>query len=69
MLYTVKNTLHKGQMTKVFLNGERVKRVIEADTLAWYIVRYVSDERGLIVVENGEAKTERLYVKVEVSIL
>lgn len=60
MRYTVQNTVELGICADVWLNGELVKDVIEADTDEGYILRAKRNEAGDIFIDGDEYATERL---------
>ncbi|MEC5643508.1 hypothetical protein [Citrobacter koseri] len=50
----------------VFLDGVEVKHVYTADDEKGEVISAVLDERGYVVVENGEVKRQMLYGKVTI---
>ncbi|BDG84278.1 TPA: hypothetical protein OPR07_000170 [Citrobacter koseri] len=50
----------------VFLDGAEVKHVYTADDEKGEVISAVLDERGYVVVENGEVKRQMLYGKVTI---
>lgn len=69
MLYTLENTIEKGIYVEVTLDGRKATKVIEADTIAGYIVRYATDENNEVINENGVVKTEKLFGRVQVKVI
>lgn len=66
--YTVHNTVESGLRADVWLDGDPVQDVIEADTDDGYILRYQRNEAGRFSISpDGESiETERLSGRVEV---
>lgn len=50
----------------VFVNGERMSRVLAYDIDEGFVTRIACDERGAILVENCEVVTEIVYGRVQV---
>lgn len=66
--YTIHNTVKSGLRADVWLDGDPVQDVIEADTDDGYILRYCKNEAGNIVLspDGKTIETERLTGRVEV---
>lgn len=52
----------------IYLNGSEITGVITADEERGFILRYMRDEQGRIRVDGNEARTEKLYGKVQIEI-
>lgn len=68
MMVDIRTDADYRKICYAYLNGERVTRCIAADEEAGYVVRYVTDEQGYVVVdESREPKTEKLtgVVRIE----
>ena len=50
----------------VYLDGVEQRRVIEADDICGYIVRYVFDESGKHLIDGDHVVTEKLHGIVEI---
>lgn len=66
MLYTPQNTM--GKDVRVFLNGEEVKHVAEADDEAGFVVLFPKDAEGRFIVRGEELVRERLEGDVRVEV-
>lgn len=66
--YTVHNTVECGLRADVWLDGEPVQNVIEADTDEGYVLRLQKNKAGQFFLSpDGETvETERLTGRVEV---
>lgn len=72
MRLTVDEALDRGLIDKVevYVDGKKVRRCIEADEEEGYVVCYLEDEHGrLILDENNNPVTARVRGKVEIRIL
>ena len=61
-IYNLENTVLIGRRYRVFLDGEQVHQVIEADTANGIITKYVEP----LTVRDDELVTETLHGKVRV---
>ena len=52
---------------KVFLDGEEVQYCILADEEAGYVLRYKTDDKGMLMHDGDEIATERLEGKVTIT--
>jgi hypothetical protein len=50
----------------IFVNGERMSRVLAYDVDQGFVERIVTDGKGYILIEDGEVVTETLRGKVQV---
>lgn len=50
----------------IVLDGKRVERCTEANEEEGYVIRYAADEKGNLIVEGDDIKTERLCGKVQI---
>lgn len=60
--------IHPGrERITVFLNGEEIKHCLTADDFAGEVVSVQTDEKGLMLAENGEVKrlTRHGEVRIE----
>jgi hypothetical protein len=66
--YTVENTVHVGLRATVFLNGERVKHVMEAHTDEGWVIRCQTKKDGSFVLtpDQNAIAMERLEGNVTV---
>lgn len=70
-VYTVENTAAAGRPAIVYLNGVEADKVIKADDVENYIIRYKTDAAGNIqLTKRGDCLvTERVNGPVTVDIL
>lgn len=71
MRLTVDEALERGLIGKVevYIDGEKVRRCIEADEEEGYVVCYLADEHGRLILDaNNNPVTARVCGKVEIRI-
>jgi hypothetical protein len=72
MRLTVDEALDRGLIGKVevYVDGKKVRRCIEADEEEGYVVCYLEDEHGRLILDaNKNPVTARVCGKVEIRIL